>query len=216
MLSQIENIFLKSEKKVKVQLIVLPILCIYFYFYFFTNKEVVLNNNNLMNINSLLTKKFNGSYLDLVKDIETFCLSKKIKIYSIDYNKNKLVLSAQSSLVKINDLITKIEHINSFSKIKSLSIQETLNKGKYLFQITTEFKKYYIKEKIAISEVKNKKKSIDKFKLKAIISDYILLNKKWYKLNDEVGKYKIVKIEKNLVVLSYKEKNIDLRLIKNE
>lgn len=216
MLNQIESSFLKSDIKVKLQLIILPIFCIYFYFYFFSSKELTVNNNNLNDINSLLTKKFNGSYLNLIRDIETFCLSKKIKINSIDYNKNKLAILGESSLVKINDLIIKIEHINNFSKINSLSIEQTAKKDRYSFQISSEFKKYYIKEKIETLEAKVKKKSIDKFKLKAIISNHVLLNNKWHNLNDEVGKYKIIKIEKNLVVLNFKEKNINLRLMKNE
>jgi len=91
-----------------------------------------------------------------------------------------------------------------------------------IFRISSEFNKYYIKEKITNIKVKKenikkvRKNSINTFKLKAIISNHILIDNKWYKLNDLVGKYKLTKIEKNLVVLNYKEKNINLRLFKNE
>ncbi len=214
MLSQIENSFLESEIKIKLQLFILPIFCIYFYFYFFGNKELSPNNSSLNNMNSLLTKKFNGSYLNLIKDIETFSLSRKIKINSMDYNKNKLLIKGKTSLEKINKLIIKIEYINNFSRINSLIIEKTTKKSQYNFQISSDFKKYYIKEKIINTQISKKKK--DKFKLKAIISNHVLVNNKWYALNEKIGKYEILKIEKNLVVLNYKKKNINLRLIKNE
>ena len=215
MLGQIERKFSESEIKVKLQLFVLPIFCIYFYFYFFENKELLNSSNNLSSVNSLVTKKFNGSYLNLIKDIEAFCISKKIKIISIDYNKKNLLIKGKTSLAKINKLIMKIEYINNYSKINSLSIEKKSKKNQYSFQITSKFKKYYIKEQIINTKI-NKKKSTDKFKLKAIISNHVLVNNKWYSLNDVVGKHKIQRIEKNLVVLNYKEKNIKLRLIKNE
>ena len=216
MLSQIENSFLKSEAKVKLQLFILPIICIYFYFYFFNKNDLVQSKSSSLNtINSLLTKKFNGSYLSLTKDIEAFCLLEKIKLNSIDYNEKKLLIKGKTSLSKINKLILKLEYINNFSKINSLSIEQIAKKNQYSFQISSEFKKYYIKEKIVSIEIMKKKK-VDKFKLKAIISNHVLLNNKWYVLNDKIGKYKIQKIEKNLVVLKYKDKNINLRLSKNE
>jgi len=216
MLNQIESSFLESKAKVKLQLFVLPLFCIYFYFYFIEkNESESININNLNTINSLLTKKFNGSYLKLIKDIEAFCLLEKIKIDSINYNKNKLSIIGKTSLEKINKLIIKIEHINNFSKINSLIIEKIVKKNQYTFQINSEFKKYYIKEKIINTQIQKKKRK-DKFKLKAIISNHVLVNNKWYSLDEKIGKYKILKIEKNLVVLNYKEKNINLRIIKDE
>ncbi|KAB7887431.1 hypothetical protein [Poseidonibacter ostreae] len=221
MLSQIENSFLKSEIKVKIQLFILPLLCIYFYFYFFDYKKdsLVFKSTNL---NSLISKKFRGSYLELNKDIETFCLSKKININAIDYNKNNLLIKGRTSLDKINKLIVKIEYINNFSKITSLNLEKTAKHNLYNFEINSEFKKYYIKEKIQKVEkkveekLKVAKQNLDNFHLKAIISNHILLNNKWYTKNDFIGKYKVLKIEKNLVVLNYKQKNIKIRLNKNE
>jgi hypothetical protein len=215
MLKQIENSFLKSEVKIKLQLYILPIFCIYFYIYMIDNKNSFLDLNNTNKLNNLLHKKFDGSYLNLLKDIENFCLSKKIKINSLDYNKNKLLIKGKTSLKRINSLIIKIENINSFSKINSLNIEKTSKKNQYIFNINTEFKKFYIKTKN--KEVKKEKKGkITVFRLKAIIDNHILLNNKWYTLNDFFGKYKIILINKNHVVLKYKDKNITLKLNKNE
>ena len=98
-----------------------------------------------------------------------------------------------------------------------------LIKGKsneYSFEINTEFKKYYIKDKNK-TEKKDKaqlvkKKSKDIFKLNAIVSNYILLNNKWYTLKERVGKYKIIEIKEKSVILDYKGTNLDLKLYKNE
>ena len=125
------------------------------------------------------------------------------------------MIKGKTSLIKINKLIVKIEYLNNFSKINSLNIEKEIKKNQYSFHISSEYKKFYIKNKITKKE-KKKKKSINKFKLKAIISNHILVNNKWYSVNDNVGKYKVLKIEKNLVVLNYQEKNIRLRLLKNE
>jgi len=132
MLSQINNSFSKSNLKVKIQLIILPIFCIYFYFYFFDNKVIIANTNSLNNINDLLVKKFNGSYLSLIRDIEAFCVSERIKIDSINYKKNKLLIEGRSSLEKINKIIIKIEHINNFYNINSLNIEQIAKKDEYI------------------------------------------------------------------------------------
>jgi hypothetical protein len=215
MLKLIKNNFVKSEVKIKIQLYILPLFCIYFYIYLFDNKNTFINLNNTNTINTLLSKKFDGSYLNMLKNIESFCIRKKIKIDFLNYNKNNLLIKGKATLNKINILITKIENINNFSKINTLNIEKTSKKNKYLFSITTEFKKFYIKKKKEeVSFVDKKKKNI--FKLKAIISNHVLLNNKWYTLNDFLGKYKIILIEKNNVVLNYKNKNITLKLDKNE
>jgi len=214
MLKLIENSFLTSEAKIKLQLYILPLFFIYFYIYLIDNKNSLINVNS-NKLNSLLIKKFDGSYLKLVKDIESFCLSKKIKINAVDYNKDNLLIKGETSLAKINDLIIKIENINNFSNVNSLIIEKSAKKNQYIFEINTEFKKYFIKTKIERVK-KRKQEKINIFKLKAIISNNILLNNKWYILNDFVGKYKVIKIEKNFVLLKYKDENISLKLNKNE
>ena len=217
MFKLIESYFLNSEIKIKIQLYILPIFVIYFYFYFMDNKinSIHLNTTNSLGLSSLISKKFDGSYLKLVKDIESFCISSKIKINTIDYKKNNLLIKGKTTLKKINKLIIKLENLNNFSKLNSLDIQKTSKQNQFTFEITTEFKKYYIKAKKVI-EKKVKKISRIQFNLKAIVSNHILLNSKWYTLNDTVGKYKIIRIEKNLVFLKYKDKTKKLRLNKNE
>lgn len=47
-----------------------------------------------------------------------------------------------------------------------------------------------------------------KLVLSAIINQSALINKKWYKLNDKVGKYTLSSISRTSVILSYKKKEL--------
>lgn len=47
-----------------------------------------------------------------------------------------------------------------------------------------------------------------KLLLEAIINQSALINGKWYNLNDKVDKYSISKIDRNMVLLSYKKKHL--------
>ncbi len=225
MLKSLNNSFSNLSKRVKIQLFILPLFLIYFFIYFFTNNTLAntnINTNN--NLNFLLNKKFDKSHLDLTKEIEKYSLSKGIKLNSLEYKKENLLIKGKSSLLKINSLVRKLETINNYSNINLLSILKTQKNDEYSFEINTEFKKYYIKAKQLKNIKKHKNESVNKhvnkkevkFVLNAIVSDYILLNNKWHSLNEEVGKYKIVKISQNNVFLKYKDKYLNLSLYKNE
>ena len=215
MLKSIENSFSTSSTKVKLQLFILPLFFIYFYLYFYTgNKSQFIANENYK-LDGLLNKKFNKSYLELTKEIESYCDLKKIKIDSIDYKKKNLLIKGRSSLVKIKSLITKLETINNYSNINLLNILKTEKKNEYTFEINTEFKKYYIKDKETKSKI-IKPKIRNNFKLKAIVSNHVLINNKWYTINEKVGKYKITKISENNVLLKYEKKDLNLKLHKDE
>ena len=222
MLNQIVDKFLNSSLKVKIQLYILVILCIYFYTYLFevTNNKKTSNNNQ--KIEELLNKRFNESFLDITSELEEYFKAEGINISSITYRNKELSVKGKTTLKKIENLIKKIENLNNFSKISSLSITKT---DQYIFHINTEFKKYYIKkfEKITnIKKVKEKHKEVIKknnnkeLKLRAIISKYILINDDWYHIEDKVGKYKIIDIKDNEVILNYKGKDMNLRLYKDE
>jgi len=220
MLKSIGNNFVNSSIKVKMQLYILPLFFIYFYIYFYTgtNKEYIQDNR--FKLDGLLTKKFNKSYLEIIKKIENYSNSEKIKIISIEYKNKNLLIKGKTTLLKIKSLIRKLEIINNYSNIILVNILIKGKSNEYSFEINTEFKKYYIKDKNK-TEKKDKaqlvkKKSKDIFKLNAIVSNYILLNNKWYTLKERVGKYKIIEIKEKSVILDYKGTNLDLKLYKNE
>jgi len=220
MLKSIGNNFVNSSIKVKMQLYILPLFFIYFYIYFYTgtNKEYIQDNR--FKLDGLLTKKFNKSYLEIIKKIENYSNSEKIKIISIEYKNKNLLIKGKTTLLKIKSLIRKLEIINNYSNIILVNILIKGKSNEYSFEINTEFKKYYIKDKNK-TEKKDKaqlvkKKSKDIFKLNAIVSNYILLNNKWYTLKERVGKYEIIEIKEKSVILDYKGTNLDLKLYKNE
>ena len=220
MLKSIGNNFVNSSIKVKMQLYILPLFFIYFYIYFYTgtNKEYIQDNR--FKLDGLLTKKFNKSYLEIIKKIENYSNLEKIKIISIEYKNKNLLIKGKTTLLKIKSLIRKLEIINNYSNIILVNILIKGKSNEYSFEINTEFKKYYIKDKNK-TEKKDKaqlvkKKSKDIFKLNAIVSNYILLNNKWYTLKERVGKYEIIEIKEKSVILDYKGTNLDLKLYKNE
>ncbi|WP_121627809.1 hypothetical protein [Poseidonibacter antarcticus] len=220
MLKSIGNNFVNSSIKVKIQLYILPLFFIYFYIYFYTgtNKEYIQDNRS--KLDGLLTKKFNKSYLEIIKKIENYSNLEKIKIISIEYKNKNLLIKGKTTLLKIKSLIRKLEIINNYSNIILVNILTKGKRNEYSFEINTEFKKYYIKDKNK-TEKKDKvqvvkKISKDIFKLNAIVSNYILLNNKWYTLKERVGKYKIIEIKEKSVILDYKGTNLNLKLYKNE
>ena len=222
MLKSIGNNFINSSLKVKIQLYILPLFLIYFYIYFFTeNREEYIDNNN-SSLNGLLNKKFNKSYLKIINEIENYCNLEKIKIISMNYKNKNLLIKGESTLLKIRNLIEEIENINKYSNIILVDVLSTKKSKKsesYSFEIKTEFKKYYIKKKVNKenkTKIVKKKKNKNNFKLKAVVSDYVLINNMWYELNDKIGKYKIINIKEKSVILNYKENNMNLKLYKDE
>ena len=147
MLKSIGNNFVNSSIKVKMQLYILPLFFIYFYIYFYTgtNKEYIQDNR--FKLDGLLTKKFNKSYLEIIKKIENYSNSEKIKIISIEYKNKNLLIKGKTTLLKIKSLIRKLEIINNYSNIILVNILTKGKSNEYSFEINTEFKKYYIKDK---------------------------------------------------------------------
>ena len=220
MLKSIINSYCKSSSKVKLQLFILPLFFVYFYLYFYVDYNTKLIRSNEYNLESLKNKKFNKSYLKIINDLQKYLASSKIKIDFIDYKNNNLLIKGKTSILKIKDLINKLENLNNYSNISLLNISKTKNLNIYNFEINTEFKKYYLKkkQKKVSSEIKPKKvekeirKTNNKLELKAIVANHILINSTWYSLNDEVADYKITEVQKNRVLLTNKDKKINLRL----
>ncbi|WP_122894139.1 hypothetical protein [Arcobacter peruensis] len=220
MLKSIINSYCKSSNKVKLQLFILPLFFVYFYLYFYVEYNTKLIRSNEYNLESLKNKKFNKSYLKIINDLQKYLASSKIKIDFIDYKNNNLLIKGKTSILKIKDLINKLENLNNYSNISLLNISKTKNLNIYNFEINTEFKKYYLKkkQKKVSSEIKPKKvekeirKTNNKLELKAIVANHILINSTWYSLNDEVLDYKITEVQKNRVLLTNKDKKINLRL----
>ncbi|MFA9373630.1 MAG: hypothetical protein ACERKK_05665, partial [Poseidonibacter sp.] len=120
-----------------------------------------------------------------------------------------------SSIVNISKFIEKIENINEYSNITNLNLSKDKQTKKYIFKIEISFDKFFIKNKKADIKVK-KQKNINIFKVKAIISNNVLINNKWIKQNEFINGYKLIEINKNSVVLQKNNKQINIKVFEND
>lgn len=216
MLNYLENRFIESSIKVKIQLYMLPLLSFLFVLYLINmnlvSKPQEVSSSKIKNIDK---RKYSGSYLLLKKDIEDFCFKNKITVVRLS-NKNKSILiNAKSSIKKLMSFIYMLESINNFSNIKTFSLNKIKKTNIYEYSIEVTFNKYYIKQKRTEAKEKIKTKKMP-IKVKAIIGGNVLINEKWINKNDSIGEYKLTSINKDFVELLYKNKTIKIKINKNE
>ena len=209
MLKYIDETFCSSSFKVKFELYLLPLFIVYIFFYLFPveNKKI-----KLLSIPKIENIKFKGSYFDLIKDLENYSKINKLKVLNIKHSKNKIYFKVLIKKNAINKLIHKIESLNKFSTLESFSFFK--NKEGFVFDSIINFKKYHIKKEE--KEVKAKIIKRGKYKLKAIIDDYVLINNKWLKTGSKIDKYEIRILNKNTILLENEKKQINLKVYKDE
>ena len=226
MLNYLNNKFINSSIKTKIELYLLPLLLLYLCYFFL---EFNLNeNSNIEEIKSKVdvnssTKEFKDSFLNLFSKLEDYALKNQIVIFTLTNNKKIILLKAKSNLSNIQKFIKKIENINNFSKIKSLTLSKADSEN-YIFEMEVDLNKFYIKKiekeldnKALESklEVKNDEKSKG-YKINAIISEYAFINDVWLKKDENIDDLKLVQIEKDFVVLENENKKIILELNNEE
>ena len=175
------------------------------------NKNKYKRSFNTINLENQINKSFNGSFFEIIKDIENYCKSKNIKILYISTKKKKVLLKAKSSLSTFKKFILKLENLNNFTNINSLEINK-LSNSLYSYKVEVDFSKFHIKN-IKAKKYESKKKNIS-LNLKAIVGKNILVNNKWLTLNEKIGFYQVKKIAVNYVVLESKNKKLVLKVHK--
>jgi hypothetical protein len=221
MLNYLNNKFLNSKLKTKIELYILPLLVFYFILYSFqSTKEEIPNIESKIDINSYSNKEFKDSFLELFSTIEEFASKNQITILGLTNNKKVITLKAKTQLVNMEKLIKKIENLNNFTNIKLLTLtKEDLQNYKVEMQI--DLSKFYIKrieEEVDIPSAEQNEKVTDiqenkEFKINGIILNYAFINDTWLTVNDLIDDYKLIIIEKDFVVLKNKNKEIKLELI---
>lgn len=216
MLKSIDNRFVNSPLKVKIQLFLIPLLIVYFLFYFIDLKNPIKNHKTVSSSFNINEKSFKGSFLSLIKNIESYSSSNNIKILNISTNKKKQIsIKAKGSIRSIKKLINKIENLNAFSNIYSFTVNKKSKSKRLYFNLDISFEKFFIKTKPITNELNNELKN-KTLKLKAIISKYVLIDKKWLKKNELISGFTLTKIGTNFVELENKTKKIKLEMSKNE
>ena len=228
MLTYINNKFVNSSLKTKVELYLLPLMILYLLYYFSSSLFVVEKPfvvKNKINLEEYKNKKFQGSFLDFFSNIEEKAKENNIQILSLKNKKNIVELKIQSPKEKLSLFIKQIENINKFTKITFITMYDKKDSNKYLFDLKIDLNKFYIKriekEKIISQkilpkpeEIKTKKIEIvkDNYELKAIIAEYVLVNDIWLKQGEDINGFKVDEIKRNSIVLENKNKDKKIRL----
>ena len=228
MLTYINNKFVNSSLKTKVDLYLLPLMILYLLYYFSSSLFVVEKPfvvKNKINLEEYKNKKFQGSFLDFFSNIEEKAKENNIQILSLNNKNNIVELKIQSPKEKLSLFIKQIENINKFTKITFITMYDKKDSNKYLFDLKIDLNKFYIKriekEKIISQkilpkpeEIKTKKIEIvkDNYELKAIIAEYVLVNDIWLKQGEDINGFKVDEIKRNSIVLENKNKDKKIRL----
>ena len=211
-LSKLNKKFSQLAFRIKVELYLLPFIICYLIFFIYKNEQEPYVSNNLdiiRNIQIIENKKFNQSFVKILKKLDNFFHTNKIKINSIISNNKSITYDLNIKKEKFLLLSWHLEQINKFSAISSFEFNE-----KHLF-ITITFQKFYFKKPIFLKErISSLFFKQDKFFIEAIVGQMVFINNKWLKLNDYINKYKIVRINKDHIYLQYMGKNKKIRLYK--
>lgn len=215
MLNSLNDKFINSSLKNKIELYLLPLLLIYLFLYFFQfNDDNNLNNTIQSKNNFNFSKKeFEDSFTNLFSNIESFAIQNQITLLNITNQKKTIHLKAQTDLINIQKFIQKIENLNNFTKIKNLFITKNLTKD-YIIEVEIDLNKFYIKklEKNNLGENIKKIKHNHNFKINGIINNFVFINNKWIEKNEKIDNFKLTKIEKTFVELENNNEKIILEI----
>jgi hypothetical protein len=225
MLNYLNNKFINSSFRIKVELYLLPFMFIYLIYYLstnFTNDEKSIEIKNNFNISEYENKKFNGSFLELFSSIEKNAKLLNMQVISINNKKNIVELKLNGKKVDFPNLIRNIENINDFTKIDSIIIDNKKDLDFYSFNLKINLNKFYIKKLKKEKNLKNLKllipsvKAENTYKIKGIIDNYVLINNTWIKEGESIDNLKLIEINRNFVVLENNSKKVKLELQNEE
>lgn len=223
MLNNLNNKFINSSLKTKIELYLLPLLLLYL-FYFLFHFETKDDSSIQAKVDFDYSKnQFEDSFLDLFSNIEDYALKNQIVIKSLTNEKKIVFLKAKSKIENIEKFIKKIENFNNFTKIKSFILNKD-DENQYVFEIQIDLNKFYIKKiekevenqsQKTTLQINNSEKSKE-YKIRGIISEYAFINDIWLKKDENIDDLKLVKIEKDFVVLENENRKIILELNNEE
>ena len=223
MLNNLNNKFINSSLKTKIELYLLPLLLLYL-FYFLFHFETKDDSSIQAKVDFDYSKnQFEDSFLDLFSNIEDYALKNQIVIKSITNEKKIVFLKAKSKIENIEKFIKKIENLNNFTKIKSFILNKD-DENQYVFEIQIDLNKFYIKKIEKEVENQSQKTTLQtnssekskEYKISGIISEYAFINDIWLKKDENIDDLKLVKIEKDFVVLENENRKIILELNNEE
>lgn len=203
--------FVNSSTKVKIELYLLPLMILFLVYYWgFTNQNEIVKSDKSENIKSILIeKRFDGDFLKFFTNIENIAKENQIFI-KLTSEKNGFVnLSGMANKESFLQFLKEIEQLNDFTKIDSFILSQNINSFEYVFEIQVNLNHFFIKEKEG-KEIK--KQNNPSFKLNGIAHYNALLNGNWIELNEIIEGYRLIKIDRDFVLLKSDNQEIKLEL----
>ena len=180
MLNYLDNKFINSPLKTKIELYLLPLFFIYLSYFI---SQTSINDNPVIQskVNLDYSKiEFKDSFLGIFSNLEDYALKNQIEIFSITNNKKVITIKAKAQIENIERLIKKIENFNNFTNIKILLLNKK-ESDNYFVELQVDLNKFYIK-KVEKEVDKNSSNINNKdYKIKGIISEYAFINDIWLK-----------------------------------
>lgn len=224
MLKFLNDKFINSQTKTKIELYLFPLLLLLLIsFYTFEEKqeEMISTKNSFYEISN---KKFEGSYLEVLSSLENLANKNQITILTNEKDKESIFLKGKSKIIVLENFLKQIENLNNFSKVQSLVLYKKDENGYYFFDLRISFEKFYFKQlknenelelKLEDDTLKKTFKEIvenKKFEINAIIDKYALINGNWIEQNEEIDGYKLVELEMYFVILENETEKIKLEV----
>lgn len=211
--------FVNSTKKVKIELILLPIFVTVLIYLVFENIYNIENEDDKSELYSLLHKKNSEELIKISKKIEQIAINDEVFIQKIENYKDEIRVVAKSNIDSLLIFIDDIERLNGFTNIDIFTLKK--QNSDYFFDFNINLSKYYLKEdrekniKSSFNDDKNKIEiSKKEHHLSAIISNYVYIDEVWLKDGDDFLEYKIKILDKNRLLLKSKYEEIILEVHK--
>jgi len=182
----------------------MPILFLAIYYINFYNK-------NTSSPIKIIKNTHKDSQIQSVQYFENLLKKYNIENPNIDLNNKIITISINSKFNKILSFLNESENkykiisYNMYKNDKLISLLISFNTNQNIIKTISNIKYKYKNpfKKISKKRIKNSK---------AIIGDFVMINSKWYKLNDKYKKYKIIKINKTSIILSNTNKTFEMEL----
>lgn len=231
MLNYLNEKFIYTTNKTKIELYILPILIVFlFYIFLQENKEEKISST----IDNYLfeNKKMEENFLEIISKIENLAKKNSIFIIKSEKKEPEIILVFSGELNDIFEFLMQIERLNNFSNIKFISYKKEQNKN--IVNLRVDFSKFFIKkfgerseklilndslqfskdEKIAEETIEDNLQNEQKveFEISAIIGQYAFINNIWVKKDEQINSYKLTKIYRDYVILEKESLKIKLEL----
>ena len=205
--------FINTTFKTKIELYILTLLMFYLFYFFYTkidffeNKASVENSFNMENLN----KKYEGTTLLLLSDIEAISQKNSVVISFSSNDLKSINLKGNIKKENILNYISQIENLNNFTKIELFKLSK-LDESTFLFETKISIDKFYIKKLITKEKTDTYSIKNSKHKLIAIIDNYAFIDDVWIKKYDDFYGYKLVEIKKSSAVLENEFEKLSLEI----